>query len=202
MHCDEPAWYRIPHERELADQYLLLYEMSLPYGLDLNDHINVINSARRMTVTLKGTTARQQRAIDQRAYQWLVDNTPTSLYSVGTCLSLMWARISGRDIHEPGTEDAVRHAFSTVGTAGWVTTSAPNASFLVLLLPGHKMSADMGLIFAAKIMISLILDVLLLPTLLIKRKIQFRICSICALVLHTHRIPASGRRSHTANARF
>ncbi len=35
LHADDPAWYRLPEQRELAAQYLLLYEMSLPYGLDL-----------------------------------------------------------------------------------------------------------------------------------------------------------------------
>ena len=41
MHGDDPGWYALPKERDLAAQYLLLYEMSLPYGLDLNDTINV-----------------------------------------------------------------------------------------------------------------------------------------------------------------
>ena len=36
MHGDDPAYYAVPESRELAAQYLLLYEMSLPYGLDLN----------------------------------------------------------------------------------------------------------------------------------------------------------------------
>ena len=36
MHGDDPAYYRLPQSPELAAQYLLLYEMSLPYGLDLN----------------------------------------------------------------------------------------------------------------------------------------------------------------------
>ena len=36
MHGDTASWYRLPDERNLAAQYLLLYEMSLPYGLDLN----------------------------------------------------------------------------------------------------------------------------------------------------------------------
>ena len=30
MHGDDPEWYRLPEDRELAAQYLLLYEMSLP----------------------------------------------------------------------------------------------------------------------------------------------------------------------------
>ena len=33
MHGDDQSYYRIPESRELAAQYLLLYEFSLPYGL-------------------------------------------------------------------------------------------------------------------------------------------------------------------------
>jgi predicted RND superfamily exporter protein len=253
MHGDEPAWYRIPQQRELAAQYLLLYEMSLPYGLDLNDQINVDKSTSRMTVTLQGTTAREQRSIDQRASHWLADNTPASMHTSGTGLSLMWAHISGRNIKSMliasfgalvlislilifalrslriglisllpnvapavmafglwglfvgqvglglsvvvsmtlgivvddtvhfiskyqhgrkdnglGCEDAVRYAFSTVGAAMWVTTVALGAGFLVLLLSGYKMSADMGLMSAITIMLALLLDFLLLPPLLMK----------------------------------
>ena len=32
MHGDDPAAYRIPESQELAAQYLLLYELSLPRG--------------------------------------------------------------------------------------------------------------------------------------------------------------------------
>ena len=41
MHGDDDAYYKLPESRELAAQYLLLYELSLPYGLDLNNQINV-----------------------------------------------------------------------------------------------------------------------------------------------------------------
>ncbi|NIV75595.1 MAG: hypothetical protein GWN37_12365, partial [Gammaproteobacteria bacterium] len=47
MHGDDPAAYHLPAERELSAQYLLLYEMSLPYGLDLNNQINVKRSATK-----------------------------------------------------------------------------------------------------------------------------------------------------------
>ena len=36
--------------QKLAAQYLLLYELSLPFGSDLNDRIDVAKSASRMTV--------------------------------------------------------------------------------------------------------------------------------------------------------
>ena len=56
MHGDDGSFYRIPEQRDLAAQYLLLYEMSLPFGLDLNNQINVDKSATRMTVTVRDMT--------------------------------------------------------------------------------------------------------------------------------------------------
>ena len=41
MHGDDPDWHTLPGQRDLAAQYLLLYEMSLPYGLDLNNQVDI-----------------------------------------------------------------------------------------------------------------------------------------------------------------
>ena len=41
MHGDNQDYYKVPAEKNEAAQYLLLYEMSLPYGLDLNNQIKV-----------------------------------------------------------------------------------------------------------------------------------------------------------------
>jgi len=98
MHNDDPAYYRIPDSRELAAQYLLLYEMSVPFGHDLNNQINVDKSATRMIVFLKDNTAKDQRAMDARARQWLKDNAPPSMFTYGSGLSIIWAHISKRNI--------------------------------------------------------------------------------------------------------
>ncbi|MYA16815.1 MAG: MMPL family transporter, partial [Gammaproteobacteria bacterium] len=52
MHADDPAFYRLPENAELSAQYLLLYELSLPFGRNMNDRIDVAKSATRMTVTV------------------------------------------------------------------------------------------------------------------------------------------------------
>ncbi len=70
MHGDDPDWYRLPDERDLAAQYLLLYEMSLPYGLDLNSQINVDKSATRLTVTLISTLLNRRSRTILRPPQW------------------------------------------------------------------------------------------------------------------------------------
>ena len=97
MHGDDPAWQRLPEERNLAAQYLLLYEMSLPYGLDLNNQIDIDKSATKITVTLKTLTSSQVIAFDNAAKQWLQDNTPEiKPYSSGP--TVMFAHLGTRNI--------------------------------------------------------------------------------------------------------
>jgi uncharacterized protein len=98
MHGDDPAYFTIPDSRELAAQYLLLYELSLPFGQDLNNRINVDKSATRMIVFLKNTTAREQRETDARARAWLKKNAPPYMFTYGSGLSIIWAHISKRNI--------------------------------------------------------------------------------------------------------
>jgi predicted RND superfamily exporter protein len=98
LHGDDPAYYRLPERRELAAQYLLLYEMSLPYGLDLNNQINVDKSATRMIVTLKGISTLELRALEERARAWLETHAPAHMVSHGSGLSMVWAHISRRNI--------------------------------------------------------------------------------------------------------
>ena len=76
MHGDDPAAYRLPGSRDLAAQYLLLYEMSLPYGLDLNNQIDVDKSSTRMTVTTETLSSNELLALDRRAQRWLAENAP------------------------------------------------------------------------------------------------------------------------------
>ena len=98
MHSDDEAYYALPENRELAAQYLLLYEMSLPYGLDLNNQINVDKSATRLTVTLDNISASEVRALVEAGEGWLADNAPAATQSVGSGPLVMFAYISGINI--------------------------------------------------------------------------------------------------------
>lgn len=97
MHGDDPDWYRLPDERELAAQYLLLYEMSLPYGLDLNNQIDISKSATKMTVFLESLSSNELLAMEDRAQQWLSENAP-HMQSGGASPSVMFAYIGQRNI--------------------------------------------------------------------------------------------------------
>ncbi len=97
MHGDDPDWYKLPEARNLAAQYLLLYEMSLPYGLDLNNQINIDKSATRMSVVLETVTTQQALALEARARQWMQQHTP-ELVTRGASPTIMFAHIGMRNI--------------------------------------------------------------------------------------------------------
>ena len=97
LHADDPAYYRLPEQRELAAQYLLLYELSLPYGLDLNNQLNVDKSSTQILVTLENLDSRRLREISERGESWLRDNAP-KLATEGIGPAIMFAYISDRNI--------------------------------------------------------------------------------------------------------
>ncbi|MCY4550134.1 MAG: MMPL family transporter [Defluviicoccus sp.] len=76
LHGDDPAFYRIPESSDLAAQYLLLYELSLPVGRDLNNLIDVDRSSTRLTVVLKSLSTSEKIALDERAQGWFRQNAP------------------------------------------------------------------------------------------------------------------------------
>ena len=252
MHADRPDQYRLPDQHDLAAQYLLLFEMSLPYGLDLNNQINVDKSSVRIVATLDNMTTLELRDLDREAKQWLdarlaggdeLDATGpfvmfayithrniegmlggTALAFVLISLSLVvalrswrlgaisllpnlvppimafgvWAMLVGeiglassvvtatslgiivdatvhflskyrraRVINGQDAEGAVRYAFSTVGTALWVTTAILVAGFAILSFSSFQINSALGQLTAITLVMALIADFLLLPAVLI-----------------------------------
>ena len=253
MHADDDAWYRLPDNAELSAQYLLLYEFSLPFGLDLNNQIDISKTATRMTATMDITSTEDMLATEARAKAWLASNAPPHMQVNGASSALMFAHIGHRNIRSmlKGTtvalvlisgilllalrsvrigllsivpnlvpigmafglwgvlvgqiglamsvvagvtigivvddtvhflskyvraqrerglspEDAVRYAFSTVGTALWVTSFVLVIGFGILAMSTFELNAGMGLLTAITIALALIADFLFLPPLLMK----------------------------------
>ncbi len=99
MHGDDPAYFRQPESRDLGAQYLLLYEMSLPYGLDVNDQINVDKSALRLDVTYGDVDMATMEEETLAAEAWLRDHgTPSMRSAQGTGPAMMFAKITRRNI--------------------------------------------------------------------------------------------------------
>lgn len=98
MHAGDDFFYTIPDSRELAAQYQLLYELSLPFGLDLNNIVNVDKSSLKISAIIKGQKAQQLLELEGRADNWLKESLP-ELHSPGTGISLMFAHLGQRNIY-------------------------------------------------------------------------------------------------------
>lgn len=96
MHGDNESFYAIPKTRNEAAQYLLLYELSLPFGLDLNNQINVDKSETRVTVTIKNIKSSELIAFSKRGEAWLKNNTPDYMHSIGVSPMLMFSNLGFR----------------------------------------------------------------------------------------------------------
>jgi len=99
LHGDDSSQYALPENKELAAQYLLLYEMSLPYGLDLNNQINVDKSSTRVTVSLHTLSNNEMIAFNTRVQSWLGDNAPQINATVGSP-QFMFSHISLRTVEQ------------------------------------------------------------------------------------------------------
>ncbi len=108
MHGDDPAWDKLPDDRELAAQYLLLYEISLPYGLDLNDRINIDKSASRVTATLTNTSTTDTKIFLDSATEWLKENAPNYMRpTVPTSAQVMFTYVAERNVESMVTGNVI-----------------------------------------------------------------------------------------------
>ncbi len=98
MHDDDESFYTLPKNRELAAQYLLLFEMSLPYGLDLNNQINVRKSSVRFTVVFREINTKTVLALEEKAQVWFEENGLPGMQTHGASPLIMFSNIALRNV--------------------------------------------------------------------------------------------------------
>ncbi len=98
LNGDEEKWFKLPDSRAAAAQFLLIYESSLPVGLDINHQVDVDKSATRVEVTLGRATSKQIVQFNEQVQQWMAKNLPEEMRSIGASPALMFAMISEENI--------------------------------------------------------------------------------------------------------
>ena len=98
MHGDDPDFYRLPESQELAAQYLLLYELSLPEGLNLNNQIDRSRSATRVSVSAETLDSQELLELNARAKAWLNENATHVAGVNSTGPAALFAYIGQRNI--------------------------------------------------------------------------------------------------------
>ena len=97
MPGDDQTYYTLPDERDLAAQYLLLYEMSLPFGLDINNQINVDKSSTRLAHTIGIVSSKEVLPLDQNIRDWIKSNAPAIKGVTSGSPTLMFFNIGQRN---------------------------------------------------------------------------------------------------------
>ncbi|MFV1873153.1 MAG: efflux RND transporter permease subunit [Oleiphilus sp.] len=98
LYGDAPEQYKLPDNAELAAQYLLLYEMSLPFGLDLNNQVDITKTKTRLLGSLAKTSTAELLELQHRASDWFAANVPNLSFSHGASSDVMFAHIGQSNI--------------------------------------------------------------------------------------------------------
>lgn len=95
LNPDDPtAAGGLPQEGDALAQYLLLYEMSLPFGQDLTDRVSMDRSGTRVSAVVSDASNANLNAIKRAADSWLVGNQSTNIDGYATGLSPMYAQLT------------------------------------------------------------------------------------------------------------
>tara|TARA_R110001592_G_scaffold52649_3_gene161231 strand:- start:10356 stop:12689 length:2334 start_codon:yes stop_codon:yes gene_type:complete len=98
LYGDVEEQYRLPENAELAAQYLLLYEMSLPFGLDLNNQVDITKTQTRLLGSLAKISTSELLDLQSRAIEWFAINIPELDFSHGASSDVMFAHIGQSNI--------------------------------------------------------------------------------------------------------
>ncbi len=96
MNEDDNQFYKIPNNREEASQYLFLYELSIGYGRDLTDQINIDKSSIKIDAYTPNITSAAFLELNNRVQNWFDDNAP-EIKAPLTGQTFVYSMISARD---------------------------------------------------------------------------------------------------------
>ena len=69
----------------------------LPYGLDLNNQIDIRKQSVRLSVTMKTISTEQVLTVERRINDWMLENVP-SIHTFGSSPIIMFAHIGHKNI--------------------------------------------------------------------------------------------------------
>lgn len=108
----DPSDYVLPRTRDTAAQMLLLYELSLPAGLDLTDRIDIHKRKVRVSVGATGSDSVFVSDFEKRANEWMWEHRERDISLDITGLSVIYAHIAHVNTRSMLVGNAF--AFSTV----------------------------------------------------------------------------------------
>jgi len=74
MNGGNNEFYSIPDNKPLNAQYLLMYEFSVPYGMDLKNQMTADKSESRLLIRLNMATSKESIEFNERTDEWIRNN--------------------------------------------------------------------------------------------------------------------------------
>ena len=78
MNGDQETFYKIPNSKELISQYMLLYSLSLPQGMGINDMMDVDGRYLRVTAMMNITSEAKKLEMYNWTRKWWKENSKFS----------------------------------------------------------------------------------------------------------------------------
>ena len=97
LHGDKDLHYRIPDTREEAAQYQFLFELSLPYGLQMEHILTTERDESRLTVTMGNVESRDLVILEDRARKFAEKYLPDIQLMEGVGASVMMGHAARRN---------------------------------------------------------------------------------------------------------
>ena len=97
LHSDQNLHYRIPDTREEAAQYQFLFELSLPYGLEMENILTSERDESRLTVTMGNVESRDLVILEGRARAFAEKHLPDIQLMEGVGASVMMGHAARRN---------------------------------------------------------------------------------------------------------
>lgn len=78
MNGDKEEFYKIPDSKQLISQYMLLYSLSLPQGMGINDMMDVDSRYLRVTAMINMASEKEKFAMYEWTHNWWKNNSEYS----------------------------------------------------------------------------------------------------------------------------
>ncbi len=94
LQANDLQMFKIPESRELIAQSMMVYEMSLPFGMGMEQYINIDRSSTRLTVNMHKSSSKELITVDHKILNYVEKNLPALTIQSGTGLDMVFAKIS------------------------------------------------------------------------------------------------------------
>ena len=98
MHEGDQSYYRIPDDSTLISQYLLLYEMGLPFGLGLDTQMDINKSETKLEIVFHRMESEQLVAAREDMQRWIGSHWPDYMQTRATGMDSLFGDVTFENV--------------------------------------------------------------------------------------------------------